>query len=169
MFSFQYDVRMPGGRVVRMRNLLPYEGQEALLRKIFAEDGALYDSGVARSTLYIGLCDQIPTRTLELAGITTEPGIRGGYERKSWTIGSAATGNTFENRNNFAYVQGEIFTFEADGADYSRAVRRFFMTTSSAPGAEGVLLSVSGPLPTEVTLLDGADGLSVRPSLGFFN
>ena len=167
---FGYEVLLPSGIKHKLRNLVPFEGQRALLSKIFNDGGDLYVGGSVRNVLYVGLCDQIPSRATTLADINTEPGGAGMYARKAWQIGSVAQGNNIVRRNDFAAIEGPIITFLAQGANYSRSVRRFFMTTSSGPGDAGILLSVSGPLPQELLLLStNAIGLSVKPSLGFFN
>ena len=169
--AFQYQVALPCGRRFSLRNLITYEGQLALLQKIFAESGSLYVAGSARTSLYVGLCNQIPTRGMELTSITTEPvAAVGDYIRQEWEIGSLASGNSFVKRNNFAYIEGPVITFTASESAFSRAVRRFFMTTASTESTAGILLSVSGPLPQPVLVAaTDTNGLSVKPSLGFFN
>ena len=168
--GFEYEFWLGDEQPRRTRNLITYDGQLALLQKIFAESGGLYSGGNARTTLYIGLCDTVPSRALELSGVTTEPEATvGGYERKAWQIGRSASDNTFRRRNDFAVIDGPVITFEASGADFSRTVRRFFMTTASDTTDTGILISVSGPLPEPVQIADGDAGLSVRPSLSFFN
>ena len=164
---FFYDVPQGDGVIMRLGNIFTREGQRAFLQKVFSNSGPL----VSISNLYIGLCNQVPTRTMRLADIDTEPTIGiGGYRRLVWRVGVGGD-ITLSNVGDFAYLYGAEQSFKNASdpkVNYSRAVRRFFMATVSSPTEIGTLLSVSGPLPEERTLESG-QSISFRPAFGFYN
>ena len=156
--GFEFQV---GGQ--RVQNMLTRDGQEAFLRKIFLDGGALFSQGAPIAELFIGLCDQAAGRRLVLTDIFTEPQDgTGGYQR----MGMPLSNMKFKSNHDFVRMIGTELTFTATGADWSSSVSRFFVATT--PGNTGRLISISAPLYTRFAGADGTS-LAVQPSFTFYN
>lgn len=159
-----------------LSNLFTTRGQEAFLRKLFLNSGQLFQGATPVTRLYVGLCNQIPTRGTLLSDIATEPSVGfGGYARQVWDL-TALTNASLREVNSLMYIRGEQLTFTCPGdpntENFDLAVRRFFLATVATPTesqtANAVLISMSAPLPS-ARLLTPGDSLSVTPSWGFYN
>ena len=96
----------------------------------------------------LGVIDEVPSYTDNVADLTTEPTSAGGYARQA--INGDAVDWTITSVNGEARVESKTVTFTASGADFSRAFSRFFLMENG-----GNLIACSSPLPNAVLLLDG--------------
>ena len=151
MMKGQYEFRKHGDEDKEwtvVENLLTNLGIEALLEKLFLDDGTT----ILVANLFIGMLDEVVTKATLMAGITTEPTAAGGYARQTisrttatWTIGQiGATG--------YRYALSNAVTFAAVGANYSRAITRLFLASAITGGT---LISVGSPLSSPLQILNG--------------
>lgn len=145
-----WDLAQPFREPVVVPNLIPDDGETEFLKMIFQNVSAV----AGGADFYVGLCDQVPTESLLLSGITTEPTGAGGYARQPLTRDSTDW-PTIATVNGHLCITSVPVTFTATGADYSRTFSRFFLT-SVASGSAGKLYSVSGPLVSPLLIIDGA-------------
>lgn len=143
-------ILIPGSEVV-VPNTIPNEGEDEYLKMIMRADVSAVASG---GNFYMGLCDQAPLETDQLADITTEPTIGvGSYARQ--IITRDATGwPTLDRVEGVGVIRSTVETFAASGADFSAQISRAFLA-NVASGA-GLLFSYSGALTTPITVVDGS-------------
>lgn len=130
--------------------MIPYEGEEALLKMLFQGDDTIVAAG---GNFYLGLCNQTPSKNDNLIDITTEPSVANGYARKP-IVRSAVGFPTIEQVNNETRILSLVVTFTASGGDFSSSFTRAFLT-DAASGSTGVILAYSGAYDTPILLTDG--------------
>lgn len=166
MLGFEYEVSINGEPVEVLRNIIPMEGQRAILRKLVENLGDLmFSFRDPRLFWYVGICQQTIDYKTKLADIVTEPtyGV-GNYKRQLWN--TEMDSNSYTSLAAREQVQGPIKTFQAGaGTQFDRIVNRFFLTTA-VETYRGIILSASNTLVTPVQVTDTTI-LSVRPSFSF--
>jgi hypothetical protein len=145
----QFVLTFPNGKEIILPNTVVDEGEDAYLKMLFRADATFVAGG---GNFYIGLCDQIPVETDNLAAIGTEPGATGGYARLAVTR-DAVGWPTIDTVNGRQRIISKQITFTATGADFDAPFSRAFMC-NVASGSAGTLFSFSGALSQAITLLD---------------
>lgn len=130
--------------------MIPYEGEESLLKMLFQGDNSIVAAG---GNFYLGLCNQTPLKSDQLADITSEPAVANGYARQPITR-NAIGFPTIEQINNETRILSLVVTFSASGGDFSASFTRAFLT-NVASGTSGLLLAYSGAYDTPILLEDG--------------
>lgn len=158
-FNNEHGILIPGSEIV-VPNTIPNEGEDEYLKMIMRADVSTVASG---GNFYLGLCDQLPLETDQLADVTSEPTIgTGGYARQIITR-DAAGWPTLDRIDGVGVIRSTVETFTAAGADFDAAISRAFLC-NVASGA-GILLSYSGALTTPITVVDGS---SINVQYEFF-
>ena len=166
MFGVEYKVSINDEPVETIHNILPAEGQEAILRKLVENLGDLMIAFRDPKLLwYIGLCYQDVNYKTTLADIITEPTENiGGYKRQIWD--TQMDQNLIISISDRIQIAGPQKTFQADtGTQYNRIINRFFLTTAEST-AIGTLISVSNKLITPVQVTD-KKRITVSPAFTF--
>jgi len=133
--------------------MLTYEGEESLAKILWQGDNTIVPAG---GNFYVGLCNQVPSKSDLLTDITTEStaGV-GGYAR----IAIARNTTDFPDPASWQ-VDGEtrilsiIKTFTASGADFSAPFTRLFLC-NVASGTSGVLFGYTGDYSSAIQLVNG--------------
>ena len=149
-FIIYRNVKMFKGEFV----IHPGTPQEIIVPNNVMENGqfrfmeALFHQATRALTSFdIGLFDEVPAHTADLADVSTEPSAAGGYARITRT--SAVANWSLTTVNGETYSESTIMTWTATGAAFSRAFSRLFIMETG-----GEILAYSSPLPNPITLLD---------------
>lgn len=133
----------------------PISGDEGVLCNTVLENGqqrfmeAIFQQATKSIvTFQLGLFDEIPAYTADVADITTEPTAAGGYARQN-LVSDITDWPIVGLQNGMGYAESKTLTFTASGADYSRAFSRAFLMESG-----GEILAYSSPLQSPKLLLD---------------
>ena len=126
------------------------EGEETFLKMIARASVAEVAAG---GDFFVGICGAAFAEDTTLATLVGEPTAAGGYARKAVTR-DAVGWPTISEVNGVWRAQTATFTWLPAGAAYDADISRLFLCNVAA-GAGGLLFSVSGALPTAITLADG--------------
>ena len=130
--------------------MIPYAGEEALLKMLFQGDNTIVAAG---ANFYLGLCNQTPDKDDLMADIATEPTVTNGYARAA--ISRNVTGfPTIEQINTETRIISLVLSFTASGGDFSSSFTRAFLCTD-ASGLGGTLLAYSGAYASPILITDG--------------
>lgn len=144
-----FVVQFPGRAPIRLWNTIPQEGQKVFLEALFQ---AVFTDLPA--SLYIGVCNQVPENTTTLADIDTEPTIGVGNYAREVVTRNGTDWPLIQLVNGYYMCRTRLLSYTASGADWDAPFTRLFLT-NVATGFVGKLLSMSGALTQEISLLDG--------------
>lgn len=128
------------------------EGEISFLKMICQDDQTDVPGG---SDFYIGLCGAAFDEDDTLATLVGEPSGAGGYARKAVERSNVGW-PTIGEINGIKRAQTLTVTWSPSAANYDEPIRRFFLC-NVASGTAGLLFSVSGPLPADLTFEDGSN------------
>lgn len=130
-------------------NLIPAAGAIEFLQMLMQNVSAI----AGGANFYIGLCNQIPVSSNLLSDIISEPTVSSGYVRQA-IIRSVVGWPTLDVIAGRQVIKSSTQTFTAAGGNFSAAFNRMFLTDQAA-GTVGKLYSISGPLASAITLVNG--------------
>lgn len=136
----QFEFSIGGQEPIILPNMIVHTGVEAILEKLFLDDG----STTLGADFYIGMLDEVPTKALTMAGVTTEPTAVGGYARLPISRVAAAWQIVAVGADGYRQAFSNTVVFTPVAVPYSRAFSRLFLSTALTGGT---LISVSSALP----------------------
>lgn len=129
------------GDGLQLPNLITSEGSQRLLRAGFRNEGF---------TLYFGLCQVVPSKTLTENDLS-EPTIGvNGYARQA--ISGSADWATIGFVGGEAYVETRDIVFVASGGNFSTQINRCFLAFNAAKVGTSAVFSAGAIFPNDLLI-----------------